>query len=153
VAWIRTARDLGAISSIPGIIMIYMGLGCPLAIFMYHGFIKSIPLELEEAAYMEGAGPFRTFFTIVLPLLKPITATIVILDVLWIWNDFLLPLLILQRPEVRTLQLAVNVFFGTFGTQYGKALAALVLTSLPVVILYLFMQKYIIKGVSAGAIK
>lgn len=150
---VRTARDFGALSNLGGIILIYMALGAPFSIFLYHGFIKTIPLELEEAAMIEGASDLRIFFRLILPLLQPITATLIILHSLWIWNDFLLPLLILQRPEVRTLQLAVNSFFGVFGTEYGKALAALFLASVPMVLLYAFLQRYIIRGVAAGSIK
>ncbi len=135
-----------------GIIPIYWGLGVPLAIFMYHGFIKSVPLELEEAAAIDGASYFRVFFTIVLPLLTPITTTILILDVLWIWNDFLLPLIILP-PSQYTIQLAQNSFFGQFSSEYGKAMASLVLSASPVVIFFLIMQKYIIRGLMSGAIK
>ncbi|OHD16239.1 MAG: sugar ABC transporter permease [Spirochaetes bacterium GWC1_27_15] len=145
-----TAKALN-LKNIFGIIPIYFGLGCPMAIFMYHGFIKGIPLELEESAAIDGASIFRTFFTIVLPLLTPITATIAILDVLWIWNDFLLPLIIL--PKQTTIQLAQYGFFGQFKTEFGKAMASLVLSASPIVIFYLAMQKYIIKGIMAGAIK
>ena len=141
------------LTNIIGIIPIYWGLGSPLAIFFYHGFIKSIPLELEEAAAIDGAGYFRIFFTIVLPLLTPVTTTIIILDVLWIWNDFLLPLIILPSTQY-TIQLAQNSFFKQFGlSEYGKAMASLVLSASPVVIFFLAMQKYIIKGIMAGAIK
>ncbi|HOV13515.1 MAG TPA: carbohydrate ABC transporter permease, partial [Spirochaetota bacterium] len=145
-----TAKTLN-LKNIFGIIPIYIGLGAPLAIFMYHGFIKGIPLDLEESAAIDGAGPFRIFFTIVLPLLTPITATITILDVLWVWNDFLLPLILL--PKQTTIQLAQYSFFGQFKTEFGKALASLVLSSSPIVLFYLFMQKYIIKGIMSGAIK
>ena len=139
------------LKNIFGIIPIYIGLGSPLAIFMYHGFIKGIPLELEESAAIDGAGPFKTFFTIVLPLLTPITATITILDVLWIWNDFLLPLILL--PKQTTIQLAQYGFFGQFRAEFGKALASLVLSSTPIVLFYLFMQRYIIKGIMSGSVK
>lgn len=145
-----TAKTLN-LKNIFGIIPIYMGLGSPIAVFMYHGFIKGIPVELEEAAAIDGAGVFRIFFTIVLPLLTPITATIVILDVLWVWNDFLLPLILL--PKQTTIQLAQYGFFGQFKSEFGKALASLVLSASPIVIFYVFMQKYIIKGIMSGAIK
>lgn len=134
-----------------GIVPVYMGLMCPMAIFMYHGFIKGVPLELEESASMDGASIFRIFFQIVFPLLTPITATIVILDVLWIWNDFLLPLIVL--PKQSTIQLAQYGFFSLFKQEYGKGMASLVLSASPVVIFYLFMQKFIVKGITAGAIK
>jgi raffinose/stachyose/melibiose transport system permease protein len=147
---VQTAKDLN-LKSVWGIIPIYIGLGCPLAIFMYHGFIKGIPIELEESAAMDGASTFRIFFTIVYPLLLPVTATVSILNVLWLWNDFLLPLIIL--PKQTTLQLAQYGFFSQFKREYGMAMASLVLSASPVVIFYLIMQKYIIKGITSGAVK
>ena len=152
ISLVKNAAALKLTNSL-GIIPIYWGLGTPLAIFLYHGFIKSIPLELEESAAIDGAGYFRIFFTIVFPLLTPVTTTIIILDVLWIWNDFLLPLIILPSTQY-TIQLAQNVFFKQFGlSEYGKAMASLVLSASPVIIFFLAMQKYIIKGIMAGAIK
>lgn len=151
VPLVSVARNMSLKTSVFGIILIYLGLGCPMAIFMYHGFIKGVPAELEESASIDGSTIIRTFFTIVFPLLKPITATIAILQVLWIWNDFLLPLLIV--PKQSTLQLAQYGFFSLFKQEYGKGMASLVLTALPVIIFFLFMQKYIIKGIAAGAVK
>ncbi len=133
-----------------GIILLYWGLGAPAAVFMYHGFVKGVPKELEESAAMDGAGPFYIFFKIVFPLLTPITASIVILDALWIWNDFLLPLIIVRNG---TLQLEQMAFHGQFLKEYGPMNASLVLSALPIVIFYLFLQKYIIKGIAAGAVK
>ena len=133
-----------------GLILINVGLGAPTAVFMYHGFIKGVPISLEESASMDGAGSFRLFFQIVFPLLLPITATIGILDVLWVWNDFLLPYIILRQG---TLVLFQYNFFGTFTKDYGALTASLVMTATPVVIMYVAMQKYIIKGISAGAVK
>lgn len=150
VPLVMTAKDLN-LQSVLGIVPIYMGLGSPLAIFMYHGFIKGIPVEIEESAAIDGASALKTFFHIVLPLLKPITATVAILDVLWIWNDFLLPLIIL--PKQSTLQLAQFSFFGMYRQQYSLAMASLVLSAAPVVIFYLIMQRNIIKGIAAGAVK
>lgn len=147
---VQTAKDYG-LKNILGIIPIYIGLGCPLAIFMYHGFIKGIPLEIEESAAIDGANPLRTFFQLVFPLLKPITATIAILDALWIWNDFLLPLIIL--PKQSTLQLAQYGFFSLFKREYSLAMASLVLSASPIIVFYLAMQKYIVKGIAAGAVK
>lgn len=149
---VRTAKALGLLGSIHGIILIYMAVGCPLAIFMYHGFIKGVPLELEESAALDGAGKFRIFFTIVLPLLTPITSTIAILDVLWIWNDFLLPLIILMKKVV-TVQLAQYYTRGAYSRDFGMELASLMLATFPVILFYLFMQKYVIKGITAGAVK
>ena len=133
-----------------GLILINVGLGVPTAVFMFHGFIKGVPISLEESASIDGAGPFRTFFQIVFPLLSPITATIGILDVLWVWNDFLLPYIILRQG---TLVLFQFNFFGTFTKDYGALTASLVMTATPVVIMYIALQKYIIKGISAGAVK
>lgn len=150
VPLVQTAKDYN-LQSIWGIIPIYIGLGCPLAIFMYHGFIKGVPVEIEESAAIDGASILRTFFQLVFPLLKPVSATIAILDVLWIWNDFLLPLIIL--PQQSTLQLAQYGFFSLFRRQYSLAMASLVLSAAPVVVFYLAMQKYIVKGIAAGAVK
>lgn len=135
------------------LIYMYLGFGTAFAVFVYHGFIKSIPFELEEAALVDGASIFQTFWKIVFPLLKPVTITIVILDALWIWNDFLLPSLILISAEKRTLQLSTFYFYGTFTSNYGLAMAALMLTIFPIIIVSLFMQKYIIAGIIRGAIK
>lgn len=149
---VRVAKVFGAAGSIPGIILIYMAVGCPMAIFMYHGFIKGIPIELEESAALDGAGRFETFFMIIFPLLTPITSTIAILDVLWIWNDFLLPLILLKK-ENRTVQLAQYYSRGAFSRDFGMELSSLILAVFPIVIFYIFMQRYIIKGVIAGAVK
>lgn len=149
---VKVAKMMGCAGTIPGIVLIYMAVGCPMAIFMYHGFIKGIPIELEESASLDGAGRFKTFFSIVLPLLTPITSTIAILDVLWIWNDFLLPLIILTKKVV-TIQLAQYYTRGAYSRDFGMELASLVLAVFPVIIFYMFMQRYIIKGVIAGAVK
>jgi raffinose/stachyose/melibiose transport system permease protein len=133
-----------------GLILINVGLGAPTAVFMYHGFIKGVPVSLEEAASIDGAGPYRTFVQIVFPLLIPITATIGILDVLWVWNDFLMPFIILRQG---TLVLFQFNFFGTFTKDYGALTASLVMTATPVVIMYIALQKYIVKGIAAGAVK
>ncbi len=135
------------------LIFMYLGFGTSLAVFMYHGFIKNIPLSLEEAAMIDGATRFRTFLLIVLPLLKPITMTIVTLDVLWIWNDFLLPSLVLQSGFKRTLPLSTYFFFGTYTVDYGLLMAGLMLTIIPIIIMYAFLQKHIIAGVMQGSIK
>lgn len=145
-----TATKLN-LKNVLGIIPIYIGLGCPLAVFMYHGFIKTIPVQIEESAAIDGASVVTVFFRLVFPLLGPIHATIAILDVLWIWNDFLLPLIIL--PSRSTLQLAQHIFFGMYRKEMALAMASLVLSASPIVLFYLALQKYIIKGVAAGAIK
>ncbi|MBE3063907.1 MAG: carbohydrate ABC transporter permease [Acidobacteria bacterium] len=138
------------LASIWGIIPMYWGIGAPLAVFMYHGFVKGVPRELEEAASIDGAGQFFAFFRVVFPLLKPITATILILDALWLWNDFLLPLVVVRQG---TLQLEQLHFYGMFLREYGPAAASLILSAAPIIVLYLLLQKYIIKGIAAGAVK
>lgn len=135
------------------LIYFYLGFGISMATFMFHGFIKSIPIELEEAAIIDGATRIQVFFKIVLPILKPTTATIAILDVLWVWNDFLLPSLVLVNDNIRTLPLSTFYFFGKYTANYNVAMAALVLVLLPVLIFYFIMQKKIIAGVVDGAIK
>jgi raffinose/stachyose/melibiose transport system permease protein len=137
------------------LIFMYIGFGAPLAVFMYHGFIKSIPLELEEAAKIDGCNQLQTFFKIVFPMMVPISVTIGILDVLWIWNDYLLPNLILQNAgsDKYTLPLAIRVFQGTFSSDYEKFLPAVLLVVLPILIIYIFVQRYIIQGVTQGSIK
>lgn len=131
----------------------YLGFGCSFAVFLYHGAIKSIPLELEEAAMIDGCSRFQAFFKIVFPLLKPTTTTVAILDVLWIWNDFLLPSLVLISPRNRTLPLSTYYFYGTYTSEYGLLLASLILSITPVIIFYLFMQRHIIRGILQGSIK
>ncbi|WP_270166590.1 carbohydrate ABC transporter permease [Paenibacillus sp. SYP-B4298] len=131
----------------------YLGFGLSLAAFMYHGFIKGIPKDLEQAAYVDGASRLQVFARIIFPILAPITTTIAILDVLWIWNDFLLPSLVLLTEENRTLPLSTFYFFGKYTSNYSEAMAALVLSIIPIIIFYLAMQRQIIKGVIDGAVK
>jgi len=150
---IKTAGTLGMLNSIWGLVIMYLGFGSGMTIFLYHGFIKGIPVELEEAAIIDGCSRFGVFFRIVFPLLKPITVTIVILNSLWIWNDYLLPSLVLQNPEYRTIPLATFFFFGQYTKQWDLALAALVLGIIPLLIFFFSMQKHIIKGITSGSIK
>lgn len=135
------------------LIYMYLGFGSSFAVFLYHGFIKAIPLELEEAAMIDGCSRIQVFFRIVFPLLKSTTLTLIILNVLWIWNDFLLPSLVLISSSNRTLPLTTFYFHGTYTSDYGLLMAALMLTILPVIIFYALLQKHIIKGVMEGAIK
>lgn len=144
---------LNLTNSIPGLIMMYFGFGVPLSIFLYHGFVKTVPMEIEESARVDGCSQFGVFWRIVFPLLKPITVTVVILNTLWIWNDFLLPMLVLQDAELRTIPLATSSFFAQYTKQWDMGLAALVLGITPVIIFFLFLQKHIIKGIAAGSIK
>jgi len=150
---VKIYGSIGMLNSKWALMYMYLGFGVSLAVFMYHGFIKSIPLELEEAAMIDGATGFQTFWKIVFPLLKPTTMTIVTLDVLWIWNDFLLPSLVLVSSDERTLQLSTYYFSGTYSVNYGLSMAGLMLSILPVLIIYLFLQKGIIGGVLQGSIK
>lgn len=150
---VKIYGSLHMLNSKWALIYMYLGFGTSLAVFMYHGFIKSVPLELEEAAMIDGATRFQTFVKIVFPLLKSPTMTIVILDILWIWNDFLLPNLVLGTAETRTLPLSTYYFYGTYTTDYSLAMAGLILSVIPILIVYMFMQKHIIEGVMQGAIK
>lgn len=136
------------------LVFMHTGFAMSMSVFIYQGFIKSgIPASLEEAAYLDGCTKVQTFFKVVFPLLKPTTATLVILNVLAFWNDYLLPSLVLGKKELYTLPLSTYVFYGTYSANYGIIMAALVLTVAPIVILYLFLQKQIIDGVVAGAVK
>lgn len=136
-----------------GIIIIYLGFGAGLSVFMFSGFVKSIPIDIEEAAMIDGCNPIQTFFLIVLPLLKPIAITVAILNVMWIWNDYLLPTLVLGS-DYKILPMAVQYLRGGYGAvDMGAMMAVLVLAIIPIVIFYLVCQKHIIEGVAAGAVK
>ncbi len=134
--------------------VIYLGFGAGLAVFMFVGFVKSIPLSIEEAAAIDGCGPFRTYFMVVLPMLKPTMISVGILELMWVWNDYLLPYLVLDRTKYRTIPIHLQYLKGSYGTvDLGATMAIIFLSILPVIIVYLFCQKYIIKGVAAGAVK
>lgn len=134
--------------------IIYLGFGAGLAIFMFVGFVKSIPIEIEEAAAIDGCGPVRTYFIIVLPMLRPTIISVSILEIMWIWNDYLLPSLVLDNQKYRTIPIHVQYLKGSYGTiDLGAVMALLLLSVIPVVVFYLACQKYIIKGVAAGAVK
>ncbi|MNO62458.1 L-arabinose transport system permease protein AraQ [compost metagenome] len=136
-----------------GIIVIYLGFGAGLSVFLFSGFVKSIPLEIEEADLIDGCNPVQSFFHIVLPILKPIAITVAILNVMWIWNDYLLPMLVIGT-EYRTIPIAIQYLKGGYGSiDMGAMMAMLVLAILPIVVFYLLCQKYIIEGVVAGAVK
>lgn len=136
------------------LVFMHTGFAMSMSVFIFQGFIKSnIPMSLEEAAYLDGCSKLQTFFKVVFPLLKPTTATLVILNVLAFWNDYLLPSLVLGRKQLFTLPLSTYVFYGTYSADYGVIMAALVLTVAPILALYLFLQKQIISGVVAGAVK
>lgn len=136
-----------------GIIFMYLGFGAAMSIFLYHGFVKGIPKELDEAAMIDGCTKFQTFWHIIFPLLKPITITVAILNTVWIWNDFLLPSLVINKPSTQTIPLKTFFFFGQYTKQWHLALAGLVLTIIPVIIFYFSAQKHIIKSIAAGSIK
>lgn len=137
-----------------GIIIIYLGFGAGLAVFMFCGFVKSIPLEIEEAAMIDGCTPLRTFFSVVLPIMKPTYISVGILETMWIWNDFLLPYLVLDLNKYKTISIAIQYMKGSYGrVDMGAVMAALILAVIPVIVFYLSCQKHIIKGVAAGAVK
>ena len=134
--------------------VIYLGFGAGLAVFMFSGFMKSIPLEIEEAAMIDGCNPVQTFFMIVLPVLKPTMISVGILETMWVWNDYLLPYLVLDRKKFTTVPILIQYFKGSYGrVEMGPMMACIMLTVLPIIIVYLICQKHIIKGVVAGAVK
>ena len=134
--------------------VIYLGFGAGLAVFMFTGFVKSIPLEIEEAANIDGCGPVRTFFLVVLPMLKPTMISVAILEIMWVWNDYLLPYLVLDINEYRTIPIHVQYLKGSYGTvDLGATMALILMSIIPVIVFYLTCQKHIIKGVAAGAVK
>ena len=134
--------------------IVYLGFGAGLAIFMFVGFVKSIPLEIEEAAAIDGCGPLRTYFSVVLPMLKPTMISVGILEIMWVWNDYLLPVLVLDINEYRTIPIHIQYLKGSYGTvDLGATMALILMSIIPVIIFYLLCQKHIIKGVAAGAVK
>lgn len=157
LSWFRLITEVTGIKmlrSYTGIIVAYIGFGSSLSIFLYHGFIKSIPYELEEAATIDGCTRFQIFKNVVVPILTPIHATVMILNGLWIWNDYLLPLLVLGKGNrVQTIPLAVANFAGAYVKQWDLILTAILMAMIPIIVLFLFAQKYIIKGMVAGSIK
>ena len=137
-----------------GIIIVYLGFGAGLSIFMFVGFIKSIPLEIEEAAMVDGCSPIRCFFSVIMPILKPTYISVGILQTMWIWNDFLLPYLVLDRTKYMTIPTVIQFMKGSYGrVDMGAIMAALILAIIPIIIFYLTLQKHIIKGVAAGSVK
>ena len=134
--------------------IIYLGFGAGLAVFMFSGFVKGLPLEIEEAAAIDGCGPVRTFFSVVLPMLKPTLISVGVLEIMWVWNDFLLPYLVLDRTKYRTIPIVIQYLKGSYGSvDMGATMALIMLSIVPVIIFYLCCQKHIIKGVAAGAVK
>lgn len=157
ISWFRTIGDATGIQLLRthgGMIFAYLGFGESMTIFIFHGFIKNVPLELEEAADIDGCSRAGTFFRIVLPLLQSVFVTVLVLNGLWIWNDYLLPLLVLgTNSAVRTIPLAVQGFIGSFVKQWNLIMVSTMLAMIPIIVIYLFAQKYIVKGLVEGAIK
>ena len=134
--------------------IVYLGFGAGLAIFMFIGFVKGLPLEIEEAAAIDGCGPLRTFFLVVLPMLKPTMISVGILELMWVWNDYLLPYLVLDRTKYMTIPIHVQYLKGSYGAvDLGATMAVIMLSIIPIIVVYMFCQKHIIKGVAAGAVK
>ncbi|MFM7014376.1 MAG: carbohydrate ABC transporter permease [Actinomycetota bacterium] len=135
------------------LVFFYVGFGVAMSTFLYHGFIKNIPMELDEAAALDGASAWTTFWRVIFPMLSPVTATVAIINGLWIWNDYLLPSIVLLDNDIKTVPLRTFVFYGQYTSDYGLAMAALVMSIIPIVIFYFAMQRQIIQGISAGAVK
>ncbi|MDF1618726.1 carbohydrate ABC transporter permease [Petrocella sp. FN5] len=151
---IYEATGIRMLRTYHGMIIAYIGFGAPLAVFMFHGFIKSIPLELEEAATIDGCSRPQIFFKIIMPILRPIFVTVIILNAIWIWNDFLLPSLILGvGQDVQTIPLAIRAFAGSFVKKWDLIMTAVLMAAAPIIVGFLFAQKHIIKGMVAGSIK
>ena len=153
MGWIRDTLHIQMLDNKLGLVYMYIGFGASMAVFLYHGFVKSIPVSLEEAATIDGCTKFGVFWKIVFPMLKPTTMTVIILDVIWIWNDYLLPSLVLVKKELYTLPIAAQSFHGDFSSDYGLMMAGMVMSVIPILILYFILQKHIIEGVVAGAVK
>ncbi|MGN7765206.1 carbohydrate ABC transporter permease [Paenibacillus sp. 22594] len=151
---VRVTSILEMRGELYGIVACYLGFGMPLSVFLFHGFIKSVPIELEEAARVDGSSPYGVFFKIVFPLLMPIIVTVIILNTLWIWNDYLLPVLVIGgNKDLTTLPVAVTKFFGQYTKKWDLALAGLVMAITPILLFFLSLQRYIVEGVTAGSIK
>ena len=134
--------------------IIYLGFGAGLAVFMFSGFVKSIPLSIEEAAAIDGCGPVKTFFSVVLPMMKPTMISVGVLEIMWVWNDYLLPTLVLDIKKYRTIPMAIQYFRGGYGrVELAPMMACIIIAIIPIIILYMTCQKYIIEGVVAGAVK
>ncbi|MFU8946203.1 carbohydrate ABC transporter permease [Mycetocola zhadangensis] len=146
----QTIRDLGLLGTLAGVILVNVGTSMPFSIFLYAGFLRALPADFEEAAALDGASPFRTFWSVVFPLVKPITGTVVILNAVATWNEFLVPLLYLSGSEQKTITVAVYGFVGQYGAQWNLIFAGIVISILPVLIAYFFMQRYIVQGFAGG---
>ncbi|GHO96394.1 sugar ABC transporter permease [Reticulibacter mediterranei] len=149
----KEMHDLQLINTYHGAILLYIAVNLPFVIFLYTGFIKTVPRELEEAALLDGAGPMRTFWMIVFPLLRPVTATVAITSALSTWNDFFIPLIFLQRDGMQTLPLAIFNFVGQYNNNWPLIFASVIISSLPLIVIFLILQRYFIKGIAAGALR
>jgi raffinose/stachyose/melibiose transport system permease protein len=149
----KEMHDLQLINTYQGAILLYIAVNLPFVIFLYTGFIKTVPRELDEAALLDGAGPMRTFWMIVFPLLRPVTATVAITSALSTWNDFFIPLIFLQRDGMQTLPLAIYNFVGQYNNNWSLIFASVIISSLPLIVIFLFLQRYFIKGIAAGALR
>ncbi len=154
ITLVQVSKGMNLTNSVLGITVVYWGLGAPMAIFLYQGFAKSIPLELEEAAIIDGCNQFQLFAQIIFPLLKSVTAAVIVVNAMWVWNDFLLPLLVLGTDKKnQTLQLAAYSFMGQYKMEWQNIMGAAILIIIPALTIYLIFQKHIIKGMIAGAVK
>ncbi len=153
IPMVKVAKVLGMINTRPGVIIIYFGFGMPLTVFLLHGFVKGVPKELEESAYIDGCTTFQSFFHIVLPTLRTMIVTVIILHTLWIWNDFLLPALVLYSSRLHTIPLGIFRFFGQHMDRWDSALATLTMGMTPIIIFFLILQRFVIRGVTAGSVK
>lgn len=150
---LSTLTGIPFVDSHGGLIYMNLGFGASMAVFLYHGFVSTVPISIEEAAYIDGANKFQLFWLVVFPILKPITVTVAILNVMAFWNDYLLPSLLLTTKNLRTIPLSTFYFFGQFTIEWNLYMAGLILTMIPVLIIYIFSQKYIVEGIAAGAVK
>ena len=152
IPFVSLFAPLFQINRIGALVFFYMGFGVALSTFLYHGFISNIPKELDEAASIDGASDFTIFWRIIFPMLRPVTATVAIINALWIWNDYLLPRLVLDK-ETNTLPLSTYLFYGQYSTEYGQAMAGLLLAVIPIIAFYMVLQRQFISGISSGAVK
>lgn len=153
IAVYKIFKELNLLNSLAGMIIMLTGYSIAYATFLFVGFVKSVPVDMEEAALIDGCGPYRAFFIIVFPLLKPIAATVAALHVMWLWNDFNIAVILLQKDEIRTLTVKQYYFFGEHVSDYGMAFAASIICMIPVLIFFVAMQRYLVEGISSGAVK
>jgi raffinose/stachyose/melibiose transport system permease protein len=156
VRWLRIVGNgigIPLLGTSQGIVFAYLGFGCSMSVFILHGFIKGVPLELEEAATIDGCSRMHMFFAVVLPLMRPVMATIAVLNALWVWGEFLVAFLVYGTKQPMTLPVSQQYFYGTYSSQWNLILAGFVISTVPIVIFYIAMQKNIVMGIAAGAVK